>query len=180
MQRNGIDVDLWGEVNREVGADPAEAKVVVKTRHRWDGGFAIEGLTSAVESAGEVLTRKLVYRTDWPEDVGGRNSAPTPGEAILSALGGCVGLSFVAGAMGRGIDIKRLEIAIEAHANLEKVFGAGERRPGLTDVKIALHVEADADPEVLAEVGKQATSTSTVFDTLTHATPIAVEVVSAS
>lgn len=55
MQRNGIDAELWDEVTREVVANPDEAKVVVKTHHRWDRGFAIEGQMSAIESAGEVL-----------------------------------------------------------------------------------------------------------------------------
>ena len=87
MKSNGIDLELWESVKGSVQDDPEEARVIVRTAHRWIGGFAIEGHSKEIEAAGEITPRAFEFRTDWPEDVGGSDRGPSPGEAILGALG---------------------------------------------------------------------------------------------
>ena len=156
--------------------DPEEARVIVRTAHRWIGGFGIEGHSKEIEAAGEITPRAFEFTTDWPEDVGGSDRGPSPGEAILGALAGCVGLSYVANAINRGVEIDQLEIVIEASADLQSVFDAGTARPGFSSVKIYMKVRSNADEQTLADLGRAATRTSTVFDSLVNPVPITLNV----
>ena len=176
MERNGIDLDLWEGVKDAVQKDPEEARVIVRTTHRWVGGFGIEGHATEIESGEEITPRSFEFKTDWPTDVGGADAGPSPGEALLGALGGCIGLSYVANAVNRGIEIDQLEIEIEAKADLQSVFEAGNSHPGLSTVAITVRVRADADEQTLIDLGRAATRTSTVFNSLAHPVSIVLNV----
>ena len=176
MKSNGIDLELWQSVKEDVQEDPEEARVIVRTVHHWIGGFGIEGHTKEFESAGEITPRSFEFRTDWPEDVGGADKGPSPGEALLGALAGCVGLSYVANAVNRGVEIEQLEIVSEASADLGSVFEVGNARPGFSSVKILMKVRSDADDLTLADLGRAATRTSAVFDSLASPVPVTLDV----
>lgn len=176
MKSNGIDLELWNSVKEAVQEDPEEARVIVRTAHRWIGGFGIEGHTKEVELAGEITPRAFEFRTDWPEDVGGADEGPSPGEALLGALAGCVGLSYVANAINRGVEIEQLEILIEASADLGSVFEAGDPPPGFSSVKILMKVQGEADEVTLADLGRATTRTSAVFNSLVRPIPVTLDV----
>ena len=172
MKSNGIDLELWGDVKEAVQQDPEEARVIVRTVHRWVGGFGIEGHSKA----GAITPRTFEFRTDWPEEAAGANRGPSPGEALLGALAGCVGLSYVANALNRGIEIDQLEIEIAGKADLGSVFAAGNAFPGLSEVDILVTVRSAASEQTLTELGEAATRTSTVFNSLASPVPIRLNV----
>lgn len=176
MKSNGIDLELWGDVKEVVQQDPEEARVIVRTVHRWVGGFGIEGRSKEIESAGDITPRTFEFKTNWPEEAGGANRGPSPGEALLGALAGCVGLSYVASALNRGIEIDQLEIEIAGKADLGSVFAAGNAFPGLSEVDILVKVRSDAGDHILTELGEAATRTSTVFNSLASPVPIRLNV----
>lgn len=176
MKKNGIDLVRWEGVKEAVQKDPNEARVIVRTAHRWIGGFGIEGRTKEIESGEQITPRAFEFRTDWPTDVGGTDTGPSPGEALLGALAGCIGLSYIANAVNRGIEIDQLEIEIEAKADLQSVFEAGDARPGLSSVEVVVKVRSDADGQALTDLGRAATRTSTVFNSLAHPVPIMLNV----
>jgi hypothetical protein len=103
--RNGLDVALLQEAVDELRKQPESATVTIRTRHRWDDGFAVDGYADEIEEAGEVSVRAFTFRTDWPPEIGGRDTGPSPGEAILGALGGCVAMTYVTKAATRGVDM---------------------------------------------------------------------------
>lgn len=176
MQRNGIDLEVWEKTSQEVRKNPGMAGVTVRTRHQWEGGFAVEAETGELDTAGEVTRRTFSFRTDWPTDVGGGDTGPTPGEALLAALAGCVGLTYVANATSRNTAISGMEIAIEARVDLGRLFEAGQARPGFSSIQVIVQPTSDANPDVLAELGQLTTETSSVFDSLAHPVDIALNV----
>lgn len=97
---------------------PEAGAITIRTRHAWDGRFAVDGTSDEIESGGEVTKRSYRFRTDWPPDIGGADSGPSPGEALLGALGGCVAMTYITKATLRGIDIEELEVTIDAHVDL--------------------------------------------------------------
>src|SRR5215217_1862159 len=50
--RNGLDMDLLQGIVGELREHPETATVTVRTRHRWDEGFAVDGYTEGFEQAG--------------------------------------------------------------------------------------------------------------------------------
>jgi uncharacterized OsmC-like protein len=175
VRANGIDLDLLHEAVEELRRSP-EATVTIRTRHRWDQGFAVDGSAYEFEEAGEVTARSFRFRTDWPPEIGGRDSGPSPGEALLGALGGCVALTYVAKAAMRGVDIDELEVIIEGQVDLRGVFELDAVRAGLGSATVTVRVRSDADDAVLNELGRTVVRASAVYDSLANPVPVQLEV----
>jgi len=174
--RNGLDVALLQEALDELRKQPESATVTIRTRHRWDDGFAVDGYADEIEEAGEVSVRAFTFRTDWPPEIGGRDTGPSPGEAILGALGGCVAMTYVTKAATRGVDIDELEVAIEASVDLRGVFELDTVRAGLAGAHVTIRVRSGADDAVLDELREVVTRASAVYDSLVNPVPIVLAV----
>jgi uncharacterized OsmC-like protein len=169
---NGLDMALLQAAVGEMREHPESAAVTIRTRHRWDDGFAVDGYADEFEQAGEVTARTFTFRTDWPPEVGGRDSGPSPGEAILGALGGCVAMTYITKAATRGVDIEELEVTIEATVDLRGFFELAAVRAGLSGAQVNVRVRSSADDAVLDELGQLVTRTSAVYDSLANPVPI--------
>jgi uncharacterized OsmC-like protein len=175
-RRNGLDLELLQGVVDGI-RDHAEAgTVIIRTRHRWNDGFAVDGFAEEIEEAGEVTARTFRFRTDWPREVGGRDTGPSPGEAVLGALGGCVAMTYITMAATRGVDVDELEVTIEARVDLRGVFELGSVRAGLSGAMVTVRVRSDADDAVLDDVGRTVTRTSAVYDSLANPVPMQLAV----
>lgn len=176
MQRNGLHLEILEGIGSAVRAQPQAGSVTIRTRHRWDDGLAVDGQAHEIENAGEVTTRAFAFRTDWPHEVGGRDSGPTPGEVLLGALGGCVGMTYIMHAATQGIDVDALDITIEAGWDVRGLFELDGVRAGLSNVAVAVSVRANATREVLDRIGELTARTSAVFNSLAHPIPMELSV----
>ena len=176
LQRNGLRVEILEGIGSAVRAQSQAGSVTIRTRHRWDDGLAVDGQAHEIESGGEVTPRAFTFRTDWPSDVGGRDSGPAPGEVLLGALGGCVGMTYIIHAATQGIDIDELDIAIEAGWDVRGLFELDGVPAGLSNVAVAVRVRADATREDLERIGALTARTSAVFNSLAHPIPIELSV----
>jgi uncharacterized OsmC-like protein len=173
---NGLDVDLLRGAAEELSSHSEAAKVTIRTRHRWDNGFAVDGYAHELEEAGEVTPRAFSFRTDWPPEIGGQDTGPSPGETILGALGGCVAMTYITKAATRGVDIEELEVMIEAQVDLRGVFELDAVRAGLTGAIVTVRVRSDADDGILDELGRIVTRASGVYDTFVNPVPVQLDV----
>ena len=176
LQRNGLQLEILEGIGSAVRAQPQAGSVTIRTRHRWDDGLAVDGQAHEIESAGEVTTRAFTFRTDWPSDVGGRDSGPAPGEVLLGALGGCVGMTYIMHAAMQGIDVDELDITIEAGWDVRGLFELDGVPAGLSNVAVAVKVRADATRQDLERIGALTARTSAVFNSLAHPMPIELSV----
>jgi uncharacterized OsmC-like protein len=176
MRRNGIDVELLQGAMDMIREAPEAGTVTIRTLHRWDHGFAVDGYTQEVEEGGEVTARTFTFRTDWPPEIGGGDTGPSPGEALLGALGGCVAMTYITKAATRGITIDELEVKIEARVDLQGAFEVGQVGAGLSDVTITVGARSDADDSLLEELAQTTSQTSAVFDSLAHPVPMRLRV----
>jgi len=172
VQTNGLDLELLQGAMEAIREQPEAGIVTIRTLHRWDDGFGVEGYTKEVGESGEVTARKFTFRTDWPVEVGGRDSGPAPGEALLGALGGCVAMTYITKAAFRGITIDELEVTIEARVDLQGTFQLDSVRAGLSDITINVGVRSDADDATLQQLAQTTTRTSGVFDSLANPVPM--------
>jgi uncharacterized OsmC-like protein len=172
MQRNGLDLDLLQGAIETIRAQPDAGTLTIRTLHRWDNGFGVDGYAKEVEEGGEVTARRFTFRTDWPPEIGGRDSGPSPGEALLGALGGCVAMTYIVKAASRGVTIDELEVMIEARVDLQGAFELDSVRAGLSDVTVTVGIRSDADDAVLDELAQTTSRTSAVFDSLANPVPM--------
>ena len=173
---NGIDTDQLREMAEAIRAEPEAGRVTIRTRHRWDEGFAVDGHAEELENAGEVTRRRFTFRTDWPPEAGGRDSGPTPGELVLAALGGCLASTYATQAAMRGVDIDELEVTLEAAVDFRGQFELAPVRPGLSGVKATVAVLSEAENAAVETIGQAVGRTSPVYDTLASPVPIELSV----
>lgn len=174
--RNGFDMDQLEGMAEFIRARPEAGTVIIRTRHRWDGGFAVDGSAEELENGDEVTARTFTFRSDWPREAGGRDSGPTPGELVLAALGSCVASTYASQAATRGVEIDELEVTLEARVDFQGRFELAAVRPGLASIKATVSVRSEVDDTTLEGLGQAVTRTSPVYDTLTNPVPLELSV----
>ncbi|PWV65534.1 OsmC family protein [Plasticicumulans acidivorans] len=175
-------------------ATPTTARVYLRPIDR-DGlmGFADKGRanpefrgTNVVHTVCEGQYRTLSYVgqhqavvVDEPPHLFGEDTAPAPGEIVLSGLGGCLAVGVTAVATWKQVRLTRLEVFLEADIGNSAAWGAGgaEREPaqmGFQEIRVKVLVEGDASREELAEIVRRANYFSPVANTLRNPVPMTV------
>lgn len=179
-------------------SDAATAPVTVKTYLRpidRDGlmAFADKGRnnpegrgTNVVRTVCEGQYRTLSYVgdhqpvvVDEPLHLFGQNTAPAPGEIVLSALGGCLAVGITAVATWKNVKLTKLELMLEGDIGNTAAWGAGGalRQPpqmGFQEIRVKVLVEGDATREQLDDIVQHANFYSPVANTMRN--PIAFKI----
>ncbi len=116
---------------------------------------------------------------DEPLALFGQNTAPAPGEVVLSALGGCLGVGITAVATLRQVRLSKLELMLEGDIGNPAAWGAGgaEMLPpqmGFQEIRVKVIIEGDASREHLDEIVKHANFYSPVANSMRN--PIAFSI----
>lgn len=115
---------------------------------------------------------------DEPPQLLGDDTAPNPTEALLAALGSCISVGIHANAIARGIELYRVELALEGDINITSVWGVGDlgrdKALGLSAVRVFVHLDGDASREALADLVKHADVWSPVANTVRNPVPLQV------
>ena len=99
---------------------------------------------------------------DEPLHLFGQDTAPAPGEIVLSGLGGCIAVGVTAVATWKGVKLSRLEVFLEGDIGNPAAWGAGgalEKQPpemGFQAIRVKVLVEGDATREELDEIVRHA------------------------
>jgi len=112
---------------------------------------------------------------DEPPALLGDDTAPNPSEVGLAALGSCIAVGIHANAISRKLTITRLELELEADINITSVWGVGdlgEKPVGFTDVRVKVHLDADADRATLQKLIDHALAWSPVTGTFRNPVPV--------
>jgi len=122
---------------------------------------------------------------DEPLHLFGENTAPAPGEIVLSALGGCLGVGITAVATYRQVKLSRLEIFLEGDIGNSAAWGAGgaDRKPadmGFKEIRVKVIIEGDASKEDLDAIVQHANYFSPVANTMRNPVPMTMERVDAT
>jgi uncharacterized OsmC-like protein len=117
--------------------------------------------------------------TDMGPAVGGDASAPTPGWLLRAALASCDATVIAIEAARAGIELTRLEVAVESVSDARGTLGVGDPvPPGPLGVRVRVAVAAtDASDDELRALVELAESRSPVGDALARAVPVTTEVV---
>lgn len=116
---------------------------------------------------------------DEPLHLFGQDTAPAPGEIVLSGLGGCLAVGITAVATFRNVRLSRLELHIEGDVGNTAAWGAGgaPREPsqmGFQAIRVKVDVEGDATREELDEIVRQANYFSPVANSMRNPIPLEV------
>lgn len=116
---------------------------------------------------------------DEPLHLFGEDTAPAPGEIVLSGLGGCLAVGITAVATWKKVKLSKLELFLEGDIGNPAAWGAGgaeKKSPdmGFQQIRVKVLVEGDASKEELDEIVKHANYFSPVANTMRN--PIAFDI----
>jgi uncharacterized OsmC-like protein len=116
---------------------------------------------------------------DEPLHLFGENTAPAPGEIVLSALGGCLGVGITAVATHRKVKLSRLEIFLEGDIGNPAAWGAGgaEMKPaqmGFQEIRVKVVIEGEAARAELDDIVKHANYFSPVANSMRNPIPFSI------
>ena len=142
--------------------------------------------TNKVRTVMESKYRSLSYVgdhqpvvVDEPLHLFGDNTAPAPGEIVLSALGGCLAVGITAVATWKQVKLSKLELFLEGDIGNPAAWGAGgaEMLPpqmGFQAIRVKVNVEGEATREQLDEIVAHANQYSPVANSMRN--PIAFSI----
>ena len=175
---NGVNVDeLFGTIDA-VKTAPVIAKFKFKAENQWmDGGHNRTTIKNFYGTQQEHQRREpFVLDADEPPILLGRDMGPNPVEYALTALAACVTSSIVYHAAAKGITIRAMESRLEGDIDLQGFLGIRDDVPrGYQEIRMYVTIDADAPPEKLAEIVALGPQYSPVFDTITRAVPVKVQ-----
>ena len=92
------------------------------------------------------------YNVDMPSQVGGRATAPTPGEYEAGALGSCVSIMTRMWAAKLEIPIESVKVEVEYEADRRFLFNIGDVPPHWKSLGYSITVESSAPEEDVMRV----------------------------
>ena len=116
---------------------------------------------------------------DEPLHLFGQDTAPAPGEIVLSGLGGCLAVGITAVATWKEVKLTKLELFLEGDIGNSAAWGAGGAdreapQMGFQEIRVKVNVEGEASREELDEIVKHANFFSPVANTMRN--PIAFDI----
>ena len=175
---NGVDVKALRATMDAVKADPGLATFRFRAENRWVEGTHNRAVVKGFYGAGrEDDSRKapFVFEEDEPPVLLGGDRGANPVEYVLVGLSGCLTTSLVAHAAARGIRLRSVESRLEGDLDVRGFLGMSDKvRNGYREIRVHFTVDADAPPEVIAELVETAKARSPVFDIVSHGVPVTV------
>lgn len=176
---NGVNVDeLFGTIDA-VKSAPVVATFKFRANNEWmDGGHNRTTIKNFYGTQQEHERKEpFVLDADEPPILLGNDKGPNPVEYALTALAACVTTSIVYHAAARGVTIRSMESRLEGDIDLQGFLGLRDDVPrGYKEIRMYVNIDADAPPEELEEIVKLGPTYSPVFDTLTRAVPVSVQI----
>jgi len=161
-QLNNVDIETVAGLAAKIGESPEVAATTWHADITWNGGFRSEAQ----------IREFTPVASDEPAGLGGTDTGPNPVEQLLAAFGNCLAVGYAANAAFAGIEIRDLKIEVDGDLDLHTFLGLTQANAGFSRIKVAVHLDSDADANQLAALHEKVVNTSPVGHTLSRAVPL--------
>lgn len=173
---NGVDTEVLQNLIESVQEDPSLAKSTLRISNKWIKGDQNQSIVCDFYAAGQENSHEQTFILDTGEPllIAGRDKAASPMEYLLHALAGCLTSTLVYQAALHGIEIQEIESHLEGDLDVRGFMGISEDvRRGYSNIRAIFKVKTD---EENLEKLKELTKFSAVFDAVSNATPVYIQV----
>lgn len=177
--RNGVDTAALFATLDAVKAAPEAARFQFRAHNQWITGTQSQSTIDGFFGVGQERTheRSFQFDADHPAVLVGRDNGPTPVEYVLHALAACLTAGLANIAAARGIRLTEIRSTVTGDIDLNGILGLNPNvRNGYQNIVVHFTVKGDAPAETLRTLVEQSRARSAVYDILTDAVPIAIEV----
>jgi uncharacterized OsmC-like protein len=139
--------------------------------------FRVQGKAqSAARFSADVRQFNLII--DEPPVLGGDDFGANPVEYLLASYAGCINVVAHLTARELGVNLKRLEIAVQGSINPARLLGKSDaERAGFKQIDVHFTPETDASPEQIETWIKTIKTRCPVNDNLANPTPLSFNLV---
>ena len=125
----------------------------------------------------KAFVRNHAFSVGQPASFDTQDVAPSAIEYLLAAVGGCLAVGFQWRASRRGIEVRNLEVSLQAQAENMLVFLGLEDdgHPGMKRIDGRLYVDADAEGDVLLEIWQETLQRSPVTQSVARQVPVQID-----
>jgi len=167
--RNSIPTAALSEFVNEVVNAPEEGLMSYGIEIDWESGTRTRTQTKPMLVGPHRVSRSFEWKADEPRQLMGNNHGPNPQELLLSGLGSCMMVSFIAGATAEGIQLESVKLDFEGVLDLRGFFGLGTNATvGFPELNYTLHVSGDGTPEQFEALHQRAISHSPNAQTIVN------------
>jgi uncharacterized OsmC-like protein len=163
---NGIDLKKVEELRELVRRDDSAAHPRYTANVRWLGGLRTE----------ITLAENRQLHADEPLNCAGENTAVSPEDLLLSAVGSCLTVAWISVLSARGISVKALDIELSGTVNFRGAYGVDDSPPGFEHLNIVVYLDTDASAEVVNGLRDKVAAISVIPDTILRAVPLEINV----
>jgi uncharacterized OsmC-like protein len=177
---NGVNVEALLGARAAMADQPEIAQFQWRSTVTWVNGTHSRSDVESFFGFGEEQThhQRFSLDSDHPEQFAAKDNGPTPVEYVLVGLGGCLTAGIAAVAQQRQIRLRSVKAEVSASMDLHGILGADPQvRNGFNGVSVNYEIDADATPEEIAGIIAQSQRRSAVFDIMTNATDVSVNLV---
>lgn len=177
--RNNIPTAALSEFVNEVSASPEEGLISYGIEIDWESGTRTRTHTKPMLVGPHRVSRSFEWKADEPRQLMGNNHGPNPQELLLSGLGSCMMVSFIAGATAEGIQLESVKIDFDGVLDLRGFFGLGTNATvGFPEISYTLHVTGDATSEQFEELHRKAIAHSPNAQTIENPVKLNGQIIS--
>jgi uncharacterized OsmC-like protein len=178
--RNGVDSEQLFATLNIMKMEPDLAGFRFRALNRWIHGAHSRTTIREFYGAGEEdrsRPESFVLDSGEPTVLLGHDTGASPAEHLLHALAACLTTSVVYLAAARGVHLQEMESRLEADIDMRGALGLSENVPnGFRRIHLALTVKGEAPDVELRALVDRARERSVVYDMLSKAVPVVVEV----
>lgn len=161
---NGIDLRRIEELRQLVQRDDRAAHPRYVAHVHWLGGLRTE----------ITLAENRRLHADEPINCAGANTAVSPEDLLLSAVGSCLTVAWISVLSSRGIKVKALDIEVSGTVNFRGAYGVDDSPPGFEQLNIVVNLDADAPAAVIDGLRDKVKAISVIPDTILRAVPVEI------
>ncbi len=175
---NGVNVDELFSTIDAIKDAPVIAKFKFRAGNRWincgHNHTTIKDFHGTQKD--HVHEKPFELDADEPPLLLGEDKGPNPVEYALTALAACVTTSIVYHAAAKGIKLNSVESRLEGDIDLRGFLGLSKDVPrGYQEIRMYFKIDADVPDERLEELVQLGPTYSPVYDTITRAVPVSVQ-----
>ena len=139
--------------------------------------FRVQGKAqSAARFSADVRQFNLII--DEPPILGGDDFGANPVEYLLASYAGCINVVAHLTARELGVNLKRLEIAVQGSINPARLLGkSDDERAGFKQIDVHFSPETDASPGQIENWIKTIKARCPINDNLANPTPLSFNLV---
>jgi uncharacterized OsmC-like protein len=175
---NGVNVTRLLETVDAVKGDGDIAKFKFRVRNKWISGGHNRTTITDFHGAKQDHPHEKPFEEDADEAdiLLGEDTGPNPVEYLLTGLAGCLTSSLIYHAAAKGIEIRGVESRLEGDLDLRGFLGLSKDVPvGYKNIRVYFKIDADVSEEKKEELIQMAQEYSPVFNTVSNATPVTVQ-----